>query len=118
MSTRRKNLHRRRPPREELITAFMPGGCIDDVDQLTQMRKRTHDGLIADLGNRRRSGITWLHYHGRAEVDSFLDGAYRDAFPDGIPADVEALLDQYRAFFAEHDTRAVLVVATCQAVQP
>jgi hypothetical protein len=96
----------------KLEVAFMPGACLDDSGEVSEMLRRTHDGLIRMVGNTRRSGVTWVHYHGGEDCRRRLDSLYAD---NTVPH-VVAGLDQFRAFFEQAGDRAVLIIASCDVL--
>lgn len=97
-----------------------PGLVLDRADQIEEMKRRTHDSLIARLGPRRRSGISWYVFRGEQAEGFFADWAALP--PEDLEAGVTtvefaAAVDQYRAFLREHRDRSVLIIATCKAVR-
>lgn len=93
--------------------AVLPAACLDDPVEIDRAMRLTHDGLLELTGPHRRGPVTWRHVHGAAAPRLF-----EALFGDWDAPDQAAASDQFRAFFAEHGERAVLVVASCPAVRP
>lgn len=74
---RRREARRHRPPRRvqrdrrlraelmqsDLVATF-PAGAYNTKADIEEAMQATHDMLIRELGNRRRSGVTWMVYDG------------------------------------------------------
>lgn len=103
------------PPRpgEQIEIAFLPGLCLATAEAMLEMRQQTHDGLLDMVGPRRRSGVRWLHAHGRAECARLLRQMYGDSAEHWATVETEFL-----PFLAEHGDAAVMVVAECDAAVP
>lgn len=109
---------RQRPDVEIAFSA--PALCIDEEDEIHHYMHLTHDDLIRRLGANRRSRITWNIRRGREQCEEYLTALEsspdRDFHYELAPGELNFALDQYRAFLREHGDRAVMVLATCEAV--
>ena len=84
------------------------GVCLNRRRQIRKMQRHTHDILTTLVGDRRRSGVWWLQFHGREVAAPALE----QFFPDPIPADL-AYLDRIHTILNAHPDDTVLVVAAC-----
>lgn len=78
------------------------GFCDPDPQTVEECMQQTHDKLIANLGDRRRSGVSWKIW---TPNEAILEMAY---VGQPIPPDIAALM-------AEHpDGRVVLALAEAE----
>jgi hypothetical protein len=98
---------------EHYDTAASPGLCVNTPEAIAEMKQLTHDGIIAEAGHRRRSGVRWGIWYG-AEATSMYEEMISETDTQPDPRTVEV----YRAYLAEHGPNAVLVVAMIDVVPP
>lgn len=86
---RRRAQRRHRPPRRvqrdralrlellsaELVATF-PAAAHDSKRDIEEAMQATHDMLIAELGDRRRSGVTWMVYEGPGRYEALKQWHY------------------------------------------
>lgn len=99
-ATRRRQ-HRHTEP---LLRLNFGATATQDEADLDTVRQATHDQLLADLGDTRRSGVTWHHYDAAAGLE-VLD----DVGITGPKA------DDLRAYLRDNPD-GVLVIASAEAV--
>lgn len=110
MSRRQRREQERKHGKPDPTYALMPAACLDEPEAISNAMDLSHDGVIATAGAARRSGVTWRQFKGEDATRTF-----EQLFGDDPQT---AALDQFRAFFAEHRDRAVLIVASCEVVRP
>jgi hypothetical protein len=108
--TRRRHRHRRpAPPAPVPVEDWVAirAGPTDNAsdNSLDEAKRLTHDGLIAELGPRRLSGVRWY----------IFDPPERDHVLDEMAAHGDPVTDM-RAWFANHPTGR-LVLATAKAIR-
>lgn len=107
----------------EADVAFVPLVTVRGGEE--EGKRITHDEVIRQTGARRRSGVRWYLTYGQTEARAKLDSLYESYGKDGLnephaltEMTLQAGLDQYRAFIAEHGENVVLIVAAVDAEAP
>jgi len=106
MNRARRRRHRRHHHHHEDVGISMRFGWCDHEDHLPTVRQHTHDQLIADLGPRRRSAITWTTFT-MPEAITILDRLH--ALDGQDTPDLRALLLEHGGY---------LVIAHADAADP
>lgn len=93
--------------RSEPMQMVAPGVCLNTPAAIADLRRRTHDGVIAEAGPRRRSGVTW----------------YEFAMPQALEVLEEVTADDpavevYRTYLRTNGERALLIVAAVDVDGP
>lgn len=85
---------------DAIQTAWIPAWASTDEGALEEAKKRTHDDLIAMLGDRRRSGVSWAIHEGDA-AEKALGALWKDAAPEmgDYLREIRRHLRQYGGFF-------------------
>lgn len=117
MSRRRGHQHyARRPPRPEPAepTTFRAQlAWLPDLVVVEEVQRETHDRLIAELGDRRRSGVQWTIYDRTDAALAVVLGLIDALDVDTVPPEV---LDQFaRMVYRLRASGGGLVVAYCEA---
>ena len=93
---------------------ILPIAGLNRSAERAAMRQRTHDDLLAMIGaDRRRGPVTWHSWYGKEACTAALRAAYED---DDRPIKTFGL-DQFEAFFEQHPTDCVLIIATCEVAR-
>lgn len=104
--------HRRRIGRQahqpEWVCVQVAGTRTADPEEIQDAQRATHDALIGQLGDARRSGVRWILYepHERDAAIARLDAAHDDG----------KRYTGLREWFEEHP-EGCLVVAMAEAVR-
>ncbi|HUW00817.1 MAG TPA: hypothetical protein VMW08_00560 [Acidimicrobiales bacterium] len=88
----------------ELVSVF-PAGAHNNRRDIERAMQASHDALIAELGARRRSGVTWMVYE-RAQWAAPMRDLFADPDFDGLRTFLEGDDVVLVVAFAEADPEA------------
>src|SRR4051794_13132725 len=90
---------------------ILPIAGLNTRAQRTYMMRRTHDGLVAMVGDAPNRGpVQRRSWYGQEACTAAMRAAYAD---DDRPIKTFGL-DQFEAFFEQHPADCVLIIASCE----